>query len=442
MKILLKNGLALLRQEGRFITKKEDIYIEKDRIKALGSCANDFEAEAVLDLKGKLIMPGLINSHTHVYMTLFRNYADDMAFFDWLSCVQEVEELLTEEDCYWGTMLGALEMIKSGTTCFVDMNIRSAKKGIKSGPEATCAGAARDAGMRAVITRGLSGVASSEDSLMKFGQAMDEFETFKDDELIDVWMGPHAPYSCMADYLVKLANTAKELGVGQTIHLSESLAEMENMAKDHGGMTPIEYVDSLGIFCVPTIAAHCVNATDHDIEIMKEKGVCVALNPKSNMKLGNGFAPADKFLEAGINVCLGTDGPGSNNCLNMFSEMNTAALVYKGAGKRAQCISAQDVLAFATVNGAKAIGKEGCLGEIKEGALADLAILDINEPWAYPRNNIVSGLVYSAKGSEVETVIINGEIVTEGRRVLTMDEQEVYEQCEAITHRLNMNRNE
>lgn len=439
MNILLKNGLVLIDENGRFITKKEDVYIEGSRIKALGNAAGSYPAEKVIDCEGKLVMPGLINSHTHVYMTLFRNYADDMAFFDWLSSVQAVEDFMTEEDCYWGTLLGILEMLKSGTTCFVDMNIKSAKKGVKTGPEATCAGAAKEAGIRAVITRGLSGEADSEESIMKFGQAMDEYETYKDDELIKVWMGPHAPYSCMAGYLKKLAETAKDLGIGQTIHLSESLSEMESMAKEHGGMTPIEYVDSLGIFEVPTIAAHCVNATDHDIEIMKGKNVSVALNPKSNMKLGNGFAPAKEFLDAGINVCLGTDGAGSNNCLNMFAEMNTAALVYKGDQKSPECVSAQDVLHFATVNGARAIEMEDEIGVIKEGALADVIIVNLDEPWFYPRNNIVSGLVYSAKGSEVETAVINGEIVMENRKVLNIDEKEVYAQCEKITQRLGMN---
>ena len=438
MNILFKGGLALLEEDGLFITKKEDIFTEGNRIKAVGPHANDFVPDAVYDCTGRLVIPGLINSHTHVYMTLFRNYADDMAFFDWLSSVQAVEDYLTEEDCYWGTVLGALEMIKSGTTCFVDMNIKSAHKGVKTGPAAACAGAAKDSGVRAVITRGLSGTADSEDSIVKFGEAMAEYELYKDDDLIDVWFGPHAPYSCMADYLKKLAQAAEKCGTGQTIHLSESAAEMENMARDHEGMTPIEYVDSLGIFEVPTIAAHCVNASDNDIKIMKEKGVSAAINPKSNMKLGNGFAPAEKFLEAGINVCLGTDGCGSNNCLNMFAEMNAAALVYKGAGKKAQCISAQDVLRFATVNGAKAIEKEGELGIIKEGALADLVVLDLDKPWFYPRNNIVSSLVYSAKGSEIETVIINGEPVMEAGKVLTINEKEVYAACEDITRRLDM----
>ncbi len=439
MDILIKSGLALLFDGQTFELKQKDIYIEGNEIREVaepGSAAAP-EGVKVIDAQGKLVMPGLINAHTHAYMSLFRNYADDQAFWDWLSAVQEVEEQMTEEDCYWGTLLNCAEMIQTGTTCFVDMNIKTAKKGKTSGPESSCSGAANDAGMRAVITRGLSGAANDEDSLIKFGRTMDEIETFRGNDRIKFWFGPHAPYSCMADYLQKLTAKAKELGVGITIHLSESESEVENMQNEHG-VTPIRYVADLGLFEVPTIAAHCVQATSDDIQLMKEKNVSVALNPKSNMKLGNGFMPAEEFLEAGVNICLGTDGCGSNNTQNMFSEMNMAALIYKGANRKAQCISAEDVLKFATVNGAKAIGMEGKLGIIKEGALADLIILDINEPQFYPSTNIISGLVYSATGREVETVIIDGEIVMEKNELKTIDLNRVYSECEHIADRLGM----
>ena len=241
----------------------------------------------------------------------------------------------------------------------------------------------------------------------------------------------------MADNLQRIASLGKEYGMGQTIHLSESETEIENSIKDHG-CTPIKYVADLGIFDIPTVAAHCVYATDEDIAILKEHNVSVALNPKSNMKLGNGFMPAEKMLEAGVNCVLGTDGCGSNNMQNMFSEMNIAALVYKGANKKAQCISAQDVLSFATKNGAKAIGKEGVLGTIKEGALADIVLLNIYEPQFFPSTNLVSGLVYSATGAEAETVIIDGTIVMENKILLTIDEEKVYYQCEKIADRLGM----
>ena len=443
MKILIKGGLALLFDGQTFHLEQKDILIDRNLISKItdsGSSADptgNTEPVKVIDAEGKLVMPGLINAHTHAYMSLFRNYADDRDFWDWLSAVQKVEESMTEEDCYWGTMLNAAEMIQTGTTCFVDMNIKTAKKGKTSGPESSCSGAANDAGLRAIITRGLSGHADDEDSLIKFGRVLDEIETFRGNSRVSFWFGPHAPYSCMEDYLVKLTSAAKERGVGITIHLSESVGEVENMRQERG-KTPIQYVAELGLFDVPVIAAHCVQAAPEDIQIMKEHGVSVAMNPKSNMKLGNGFMPAEEFLNAGVNLCLGTDGCGSNNTQNLFAEMNAAALIYKGDKKKAQCISAEDVLKFATVNGAKAIGMEGRLGVIKEGALADLIILDLNVPQFYPTSNIISGLVYSATGREVETVIIDGQPVMENNRLLTIDTKKVYEECEKIVSRLGM----
>jgi len=272
---------------------------------------------------------------------------------------------------------------------------------------------------------------------MKYGQAVREMELYAGESRLQFMHGPHAPYSCMADYLQKLTRSCKERKIGQTIHLSESRAEMDSFAKDKG-TTPIQYVDSLGVFDVPVIAAHCVYATDEDIRIMADKRVSIAINPKSNMKLGNGFAPVQKFLDAGVNVCLGTDGCGSNNCLNMFQEMNTAALVYKGAERRAQCVDASDVLKMATVNGAKAIGREGELGVLREGALADLILLDLNQPQFIPANNIISGLVYSSNGSEVDTVLVDGKVLMQNRKLTAIDEEEVYRKCRAIAERLGM----
>ena len=446
MKIFIKGGLALLFDGQTFYLEPKDILIDGNLISKIsdpGSSA-DFAGETepvkVIDAAGKLVMPGLINAHTHAYMSLFRNYADDRDFWDWLNAVQTVEEDMTEEDCYWGTMLNAAEMIQTGTTCFVDMNIKSAKKGKTTGPESACSGAANDAGLRAIITRGLAGNANDEDSLFKFGQVLDEIETFRGNSRVGFWFGPHAPYSCMEDYLLKLTDAAKERGVGITIHLSESVGEVENMMKERG-KTPIQYVADLGLFDVPVIAAHCVQATPEDIQIMKEHGVSVALNPKSNMKLGNGFMPAEEFLNAGVNLCIGTDGCGSNNTQNLFAEMNTVALIHKGDKKKAQCISAMDALKFATVNGAKAIGMEDKLGVIKEGALADLIILNLDVPQFHPACNIISGLVYSATGNEVETVIVDGQLVMENNRILTIDTKLVYEECERIASRLGMKGN-
>ncbi len=434
MKTLIKNGLVLLYDGSGFRCEKKDVLINDNKIEKIAESVSEEGCE-IIDAIDKLIMPGLINSHTHAYMTIHRNYADDLAFFEWLDKVQKVEDGMTEEDVYWTTLLAIIEMLKTGTTCFVDMNIKSAQE--LKGPKSAASGAVKESGFRAVISRGLAGVADSEESIMKFGQAVKEMEMFKDESRLTFLHGPHAPYSCMADYLQKLTQSCKDLGIGQTIHLSESDTEVEGIENEHG-TTPIQYVDSLGVFDVPVIAAHCVKATDEDIEIMAKKNVSIAINPKSNMKLGNGFAPVKKFMDAGINVCLGTDGCGSNNCLNMFAEMNTAALVYKGANEAAQCVDAEDVLKMATINGAKAIGREGELGIIKEGALADIILVNLNEPEFIPPNNIISGLVYSATGSEVDTVIVDGKVLMENRKLKTINEKKVYEEIRKITDRLGM----
>lgn len=435
MKILIQNGLVLLYDENGWRTEKQDVLIDGNRIERIGAVPETEDCR-VIDAGGKLVMPGLINAHTHAYMTIHRNFADDLAFFDWLDKVDRVEQGMTEEDVYWTTLLAIIEMLRSGTTCFVDMAIKSAKA--KTGPLSAAAGAVLESGFRAVICRGLAGTADSEESLRKYGEAVYEMELFRGESRLSFVHGPHAPYSCMADYLQKLTQSCKDRGIGQHIHLSESQGEMDGIAKAHG-MTPIRYADSLGVFDVPVIVAHCVYATEEDLRIMAEKGVNVALCPKSNMKLGNGFAPAEKMLEAGINVCLGTDGCGSNNSLNMFQEMNAAALVYKGYNRKAQCVDAADVLKMATVNGAKAVGHEGELGVIREGAIADLILISLHEPQFMPANNIVSGLVYSSTGAEVDTVIVDGKVLMENRKLTTIDEDRVYEEIRSMAERLGTN---
>lgn len=435
MRKLIKNGLVLLYDESGWKIEKKDVVIRDNKIEAVTSSPL-VDGCKVIDATNKLVMPGLINAHTHAYMTIHRNYADDIAFFDWLDKVDQVEQGMTEEDVYWTTLLAIIEMLRSGTTCFVDMAIKSAKE--KTGPKSAVAGAVLDSGFRAVICRGLAGVADSEESLRKYGEAVHEMELFEGEERLSFVHGPHAPYSCMADYLQKLTQSCKDHGIGQHIHLSESQGEMDGVAKDHNGMTPIQYVNGLGVFDVPCIVAHAVYATDDDIRIMAEKDVSVAICPKSNMKLGNGFSPAEKLLDAGINVCLGTDGPGSNNSLNMFQEMNAAGLIYKGANRKVQCVSAGDVLKMATINGAKAVGHEGELGVIKEGALADLILVNLNEPQFIPANNIISGLVYSSTGAEVDTVIVDGKVLMEGRKLTTIDVDTVYTEIRKITAQLNM----
>ncbi|MCF0228981.1 MAG: amidohydrolase [Parasporobacterium sp.] len=439
MKILIKNGKVLVPEGEYFKIADADVSVEDKLIDGIYPHGTEEEGyDRIIDASDRLVMPGLINAHTHAYMSLFRNYADDLDFFDWLGKVQAAEDYLTPEDCYWGTMLSVIEMLKTGTTCFVDMNLSGAQNGAESGPEGACAGAVYDSGIRAYLSRGLVGEADDEGSERRFREFFKDMEIHKDHDRVNFIFGPHAPYSAAQSLLKKTREYAEEYNMGATVHISESRAEMEQIGASYNGKTPVQYVAESGLFEVPTIAAHCVYATEDDMDIFRKYGVSIAVNNKSNMKLGNGFAPVEKFLEKGINICLGTDGSGSNNTQNMFQEMNSAALVYKGSSVKAKCVDAADILRAATTGGAKALGMEGKLGVIKEGAIADIILLDLNVPQFYPRNNIISGLVYAANGSEVRTVMVNGRLVMEEGKLLTIDAEKVYEQCENIAVRVGM----
>jgi len=251
--------------------------------------------------------------------------------------------------------------------------------------------------------------------------------------------GPHAPYSCDLEYLSKVANLAAKDNLGINIHLAESKFESFQMQEKYG-CTPIEMAKKSGVFDVHCVAAHCVNLTDSDIQILKEKNVNVAINPKSNMKLGNGFARVKEMLDAGVNLTIGTDGAASNNSLNLFSEMNATALIYKGNLLDPQAVSAKDIFDFVTINAAKAVGMENQIGIIKEGAKADLCIINTNSPAFRPKNNMLSALSYSASGYEVETVIANGKVLMENKILTTIDEEKIYYEIEKICQRIGIER--
>ncbi|MCR5486852.1 MAG: amidohydrolase [Lachnospiraceae bacterium] len=419
--IWIKNGYALI--DGA--VGRHDIYISGSLIAGIDAAPKGFQPEQTIDGTDRLVIPGLVNSHTHSYMAALRNIADDLPFMDWLlKGVQPVEDRMSGEDAYWGAMLAMAEMIRSGTTTFNDMQMHIHQT----------TRAAKEAGMRAVICRGLVGDKYDRDDV-RIKEALEEMGDGKDCDRLTFLLGPHAPYSAGADYLRCVADLAKDKGMGIHIHLAESVAECENLKNEYG-CTPIEYAEKAGCFDVPCIAAHCVQITDRDIEILKKHDVSVVTNPASNMKLGNGFAPVQKLLDAGVNVALGTDGAASNNSLNMFHEMNLLALIHKGTGRTPVSISAGETLKIATENGARAIGLSGITGRIAEGLKADLALLDITEPSMIPHNNLLSSLAYSANGSETDTVIIDGEIVMEGRQLKTIDMErvrfEIGKMCERL----------
>ncbi len=415
MGIVIENALVVLPEGAEDVIRETSLYIEGDRIAGIGD---------------KLVIPGLVNCHTHSYMSFMRNVADDLSFMDWLfGTIDPIEQQMTDEDTYWGANLAIIEMMKSGTTCFNDMqmNIHQTTRAVK------------ESGMRAVICRGLVGSGNDEAGQSRLRQAYEERDAAKDCDRLTFKLGPHAPYTCDDEFLKIVAAEAKKENMGIHVHLSESESEISQIQEKYG-CTPIALAEKCGIFDVPAIAAHCVQVTDEDIQILKRKNVSVVTNPASNMKLGNGFAPIAKMLDAGVNVCLGTDGAASNNCLNMFHELSLLTLIHKGTGKTPQCVSAKEGFRIATINGAKALGLEKEIGSIEVGKKADLAVLDLNTPSLTPRNNLIAGLSYSANGSEVDTVIINGQVTMENRRLLTVDEKLVYGKIQDIIVRMGLDK--
>ena len=430
MGIVIENALVVLPEGSEDVIQETSLYIEGDKIAGIGDMPAGFTADKVIDGTDKLVIPGLINCHTHSYMSFMRNVADDLSFMDWLfGTIDPIEQQMTDEDTYWGANLAIIEMMKSGTTCFNDMqmNIHQTTRAVK------------ESGMRAVICRGLVGSGNDEAGQSRLRQAYEERDAAKDCDRLTFKLGPHAPYTCDDEFLKIVAAEAKKEKMGIHVHLSESESEISQIQEKYG-CTPIALAEKCGIFDVPAIAAHCVQVTDEDIAILKRKNVRVVTNPASNMKLGNGFAPIAKMLDAGINVCLGTDGAASNNCLNLFHELSLLTLIHKGTGKTPQCVSAKEGFRIATINGAKALGLEKEIGSIEVGKKADLAILDLNTPSLTPRNNLIAGLSYSANGSEVDTVIINGQITMENRKILTVDEKLVYGKIQDIIVRMGLDK--
>jgi 5-methylthioadenosine/S-adenosylhomocysteine deaminase len=430
MKILLRDGIILTMAGKEPEILKGDIGIEGDRISFLGKTPVDFNAEKEIDASGSLIMPGLINAHTHISMSLMRHYADDLPFWNWLfDRIIPVEEKLTGREAYDGAMLSLVEMIRGGITAFADMYFfmdRVAEATVK-------------AGLRANLCRGLA--FEGPDDLYKLEESRSFFSEWngKGGGRIMVDLGPHAVYTCPPEFLEKTALLADELGCRIHIHLSESRKEVEDSLSLHG-KSPVAHLRDLGILDRKTYAAHCVHLLDGDIEILRQKKTAVINNPSSNLKLGNGFAPVSKLLAAGVTLGLGTDGPASNNNLNMFEEMHLAALINKGIEENPTAVSAYTVLRMATIDGARALGLDGITGSLEKGKKADLILIDLNGAHLCPLPSVTAALVYAAQGSDVKTVICNGEILMEDRQLTGLDEEEIIAKARESAARITTTR--
>jgi len=389
-----------------------------------------FEADKIINGSHKLAMPGLVNAHTHCAMTLLRNYADDIPLKGWLfDRIFPVEAGLSSDDIYWGTLLGIMEMIRSGTTAFADMYLHMD----------SVARAVIETGIRANLSR--NPVKFTEENKCGFRDdsegCFEYFRTWNGQAggRIRVYIEVHSVYLFDEASLKNAAELASNCKTGIHIHLLETRGEREECVSKYG-IDPAELCYKCGIFDLPTIAAHCVHLSERDIEILKEKNVNVVHNPTSNLKLGSGIARIPCMTERGIRVALGTDGAASNNNLNMFEEMHIAALIHKGVNQDPGLLSAGQVVEMATVNGAAAIGFGNEIGCIKKGMKADIVILDMDKPHYYPLNDPIAALVYSSQAADVDTVIVDGSILMEKQEMKTIDEELVKFKVKEIGKRL------
>lgn len=430
MKYLFKDALVVTMNQNMDVLKDCDVLVENDRISAVGDIsAEQGDRAIIINGTGKLLMPGLVNGHTHVPMTLLRNYADDLSLHTWLfDHIMPAEDRLTGQDVHWGTLLGIMEMLSSGTTCFIDMYFFMDD----------IASAVETSGIRAQLSRGMTCMEDGPD--FSENKSLNENINFyrnwngAGDGRIMAAFAPHAIYTCSPDYIRAIRDTAEKYDAPVHVHVDETKTEHEDSLKNFG-KTPVKHLYDLGVFDRRTVAAHCVWITDGDIDLLKEKNVSIAHNPTSNLKLASGIAPIPASMEKGVNVILGTDGASSNNNLNMFEEINLAALIHKGVHKNPVLVNAGEALKMATVNGAKALGMND-LGSIREGNKADLIMLDIDKSHFMPLNNPVSALAYSAQGSDVSLTMVNGRILYEKGEFKTIDKEKVWHNVRKICEKI------
>jgi 5-methylthioadenosine/S-adenosylhomocysteine deaminase len=392
-----------------------------------------------INAKGRVVIPGLINTHQHAAMSLLRGYADDLPLQEWLEkWIWPIERLMTAEDIYVGSLLTAVESIIGGTTTVNTMYHYM--------PEKNEAKALADAGIRGVIGHVCFSWRKDEDRKALEDLAKNWHN--KAGGLIRVSVDPHAPYTVEPEYMKELKTLRDELNrkygsegapVIWHIHVAETSDEADKIRKAFNVDVKdgvMEYLDSLGVLDKRVVAAHCVALTDKDVAVMKARDVKVSHNPISNLKLASGVSPVPKMLENGVTVSLGTDSPCSNNAADMFEVIKVAALLHKGVNKNPTLMSARQILKMATLDGARALCWENEIGSIEVGKRADLAIINFEKPHLCPLYNEVSHLVYAAKSADVETVLVNGKIVMENRRLTTLNVEHVMEMVKKAKNRL------
>jgi 5-methylthioadenosine/S-adenosylhomocysteine deaminase len=430
--IILEGGTILTLDEADTVIPSGAVAILKDTIVAVGpraDIAGRYRGRTVIEAAGHVVMPGLVNAHTHAAMTCFRGIADDLELMEWLNQYIFPAEAknVDPELVYWGGLLACIEMIRSGTTTFCDMYIF----------EDETAKAASLAGMRCLLGEVLFDFPSPNFKTPNEGLSYtkDLIEKWAGDPLVRISVKPHALYTCSEDLLKKSRALAERYRVPLSLHLLETKSERDGL-QEKLGRSPVRYLRDIGLLNENVVAFHCVWLTPEDIEMFARAGAKAVHNPESNMKLASGVAPVPDMQAAGITVALGTDGCASNNNLDMFQEMDTAAKLHKAFRLDPTVMSAGTVLNMATRDGARALGMGEEVGSLRPGMKADVITVDFNSPHLTPVYSEHSHLVYCAAGSDVDTVVINGRIVMKDRKLLTVDEAEVMERVNRIAGRI------
>ena len=425
MKILIENcNLISVSEHRERYEENIDILIENDIIKKIERNIIEENCDKIINADGKIVMPGLINTHAHIPMSIFRDTLDGYGLQEWLNDkIWPMEEKLTEDDIYYATLLSCIEMIKTGTTTFNDQYFMTDSI-IK---------AAIETGMRGHTTRTLTDITG--DLNAKLIELEEIINKYNNKNNIKINIGVHGLYTCSKECVEKAVELAKKYNSYIHMHFAENSKELEDIKKMQNTDSPIsllkEYFNGMNI-----VLAHCVKIKKDEIAKLKEINANVAHCPISNLKLGCGIAPVSEYIKNGVNVSLGTDGQGSGNNLNMFQVMAYTGLLQKGINEDPKLLPAYEIIKMATINGAKSLNEEKEIGSIEENKKADLIILDLENELTQPLNDIFSNIVYNVNASNVITTIINGKIVMENGKTIGINEKEIFKKSKNIIDRI------
>jgi 5-methylthioadenosine/S-adenosylhomocysteine deaminase len=430
--LVVVGGTVITENSTRQVLSPGAVAIDGPTILDVGtpeSIASRYNAAATIDARDQVVLPGLINTHTHAAMVMFRGLADDLALMDWLQkyIFPAEAKAVSPEFVRIGTRLANLEMIESGTTTYADMYYF----------EEEVAKVTREAGLRGVLGQTVIQfpVADAKTPADALARAEAFIKTFKGDSLIVPAVAPHAMYTLDRATLVAAAELGRRYEVPVLIHLAETEEEVKTARTEHQA-TPTGYLEAIGFWGPRTLAAHGVWVTDEDVQILKRRNVGVSHNPESNMKLASGIAPVGKYLAADVALGLGTDGAASNNDLDMFEAMRQAALLAKIGSRDPTAVPAQSALDMATIGGARALAMDRTLGSLEPGKRADLITVSMSSARQTPMYDAVSHLVYVTRGDDVRTTIVNGKVLMQNRQVRTLNRTEVLAQAKALAQKV------